>query len=689
MIYAASLNVPTKKAFGQQAMQSNLTKICQLMVIDPDTSGMDTVVFGPKDITPIRAQTVQDAVDNKHPGICVIYLYEKDKDSDLLDCENKKQCKKIKDGVIREAVEEFVGEHTIRQGKQKVSSADFVAPEEDAIGDVTVEEEEKGPDYTRNNLDFEDTRAGEEDDLPPIDEEAFSGLEDLDFSDEQQVQLDTATETQDPLHAEESVLPETQPAITLEQALEDLNNYHDWELFKEQLNKDSIVKHLIEENTEYVGLINMLDVLDREISTVWRDTALSPDQKFEKIKDIGLQRAVVRASTNSMTVEKVISVITTIVLSAKRTVDDKISSLDASLYKITTDKQAIMDTSFIDRAIEERLKVQYELLNISRGIVDLYKTIDNFVVDEIAELDKRLPSSNQFINEMVKPLGTAIFTPTNTAALATKLMQALQSNRIVASQIEEQVNAVIEKLFELCDKDEEIIRYQQSTINLLKANRVEDVVIVNSLLKNVLRLYTGADNTGRSATAITWCGLLSRRQNSLLLDLTGRSKFREYGVQPISLQEFMERRIEQQFVCVESDHILDAEELQQLVEQLKSRLNYYPYVNVIVAPEDTEGMNILSADAKCIHYITDCSTASLKVMKGVIEKHTASNIARKLVTIDPPVSPLTIADSLRVDFTNVKIVTLPNVPAIRACSIKHDRPYEYNDVAKTFEEAFR
>jgi hypothetical protein len=480
----------------------------------------------------------------------------------------------------------------------------------------------------------------------------------------------------------------TEPVQTIEDAMANVKNYEEWNIFKEHLNHDSIVKSLIAENSEYVGLINMLDVLDKRIETVWRDPALTFEQKFDKIKDIGLERSVVRATTNSQNVEKVISIISTIVLSAKRSVEEKIQNLDVALYKVTTDKEKITDTSYIDKAIEERTKVQLELLNISRSIVDLYKSIDTLVVDEIAELDRKLPSSNAFINDMVKPIGTQIFTPTNTAALANKLMRALQENSVVASQLEESVNAVIDNLFELCDKDEEIIRYQQNMINMLKAHRVEDVIICNTLLKKVLRLYVAADNTGRSATAITWSGICSRRQNSLLVDLTGRAKFREYGITPMRLDDFMTSRPEQQFLCVESDHIPAPEELQKIVEQLKSRLNYYPYVNVIMAPEDTNGIQQLSEEALCIHYITDCSTTSIRVMKDVVANHTTKNIARKLVTIDTPVSPLMIADSIGIN-QPVKIVTLPAIPAIRACSLRHDRPYEYTDVQKIFEEAFR
>jgi hypothetical protein len=107
-----------------------------------------------------------------------------------------------------------------------------------------------------------------------------------------------------------------------------------------------------------------------------------------------------------------------------------------------------------------------------------------------------------------------------------------------------------------------------------------------------------------------------------------------------------------------------------------------------MAPEDTNGIQQLSEEALCIHYITDCSTTSIRVMKDVVANHTTKNIARKLVTIDTPVSPLMIADSIGIN-QPVKIVTLPAIPAIRACSLRHDRPYEYTDVQKIFEEAFR
>ena len=422
---------------------------------------------------------------------------------------------------------------------------------------------------------------------------------------------------------------------------------------------------------------------------MFRDASLSADEKFEKIKAIGLERATARATQNSINVDKVISIISTICLSAKRTVDEKLNTIDTALYKVASDKASIMDTSYIDKMIESRTKVQMDLLNISRSILDIYSAIDTLVNEEILELDRKLPSSNEYVNGMVAPLGTQIFTPQNTALLTRKLMAALQENRLVWSQLENSVTAVIDKLFALCEKDEEIIRYQSHMINLLKSNNVEQVIITDSLLKRVFRVFTGADNTGRSSTAITWCGLLSRRNNTLLLDFTGKAKFREYGITPVTLNEFLSNRLERPFLCVESKDILGPDELQEVIQQLKSRLNYYQYVNVIMHPDDKQGINQMCEDALCIHYITDCSTSSINVLRDLVAENTVQNVARKLITIDAPISPLSIADSIGIDPTQTKIITLPAIPAIKACALRHDRPYEYTDVAGIYEEVFR
>lgn len=486
------------------------------------------------------------------------------------------------------------------------------------------------------------------------------------------------------------VAPRKTPTVEdrVDDYIKHVRNPEEWKMLTEHLRHDSIVSSLIAENAEYSGLVQMLDVLDQRIQAIYRDPSITVDDKFNQIKDIGMERATVRASTNSANVDKALSIISAIIVSAKNAVDEKVNNIDRAMYKIRVDRAYIEDTAVIDKAIGERSQVLIDMLNLGRDIVDLYKSISNLVTAEIEELDNKLPSANAFINNMVNPIGTEIFTPVNSAALANKMLEALRNHSVTVSQMEEKVNSLIEYLFELFNKDQEIIEYQREKIAMLTANRVEDFVVTPTLIKKVMRLYIGASNTGVTATALTWSGVLSRRGNVLLIDLSGEHKLEDYGIKPVPLKEFMDSYLERQLLCVSVDEKITADEVPTLIHSISQRLNYYMYVNVILPTNDLDVINQFAEDAKAIHYVTDCSTMSMATLKMVVDGNNVTNIARNLVTIDAPVSPLTIANNVGIDATMCKFIPIPKVPAIRACAIRHDRPFDYTDVVKIFEEAF-
>lgn len=701
MIYTASLSLAVKKAYTKDCMQSSVAKILSQLNDDPKISTMDTVVLGPRDFVGPKGKKLASSIPNAHPGIFFIYIYNKDVEEDLVDCANKKQVKKVTANSVREIVDSFLSDHIILSGQAKVSSADFKVPTGDDIDfELPPEEEEDAPIYVPPSepmftVPIEEQDKQEDSTVPDqfqIPEPTFN-FEDSDLGDQfQPSSIPAPVLPEEPLGSGtgfKTVAPASVPTMSIEEAIDNVRSTDDWELFKQSLHRDSIIKKLIEENSQFQGLINIIDTLDYKIQGIWQDVSLSAEAKFDKIKEVGLDRAVAVATANSIMADKVIGIISKITLAAKRTVEDKLESYDKAMYTVASNKMQITDASQIEHAMNERAKVQFELLALSRKIIDLYTTMDLLVTQEIDELDAKLPSSNEFINNMIRPIGTQMFTPKNTAELANNMLKALENNRIVHSQLENHVNAMVEMMFELFQKDSDVINYQQNLIAMLRASHVEDVVIVDSVIKNMLRIYTGADSTGRSSTAITWCGILSRRQNCLLIDLTGKSKFREYGITPMSLDDFMKDRVQKQFLCVESTGVLNPDYLQSVMEELKTRLDYYPYINLIMDPDDIDSIEQVSSDALTIHYICNCTKESMEKMKETIHSHTYKNIARKLVLIDPPISPLSIMDALEVDPTLFRLVILPNMPDIRACAIQHDRPYEYEQVVRVYEEAFR
>ena len=701
MIYVASLAMPVKKAYPDDTMQSSTNRIIQLLNQAPEVSGMGVVILGPKDAAGPRASKINNALAKAHPDICTLYFYTKPGEADLFDIENKFKCKKITAEAIKDAADEYIRNHVIRTGKAVVSSKDFQAPSEGGIDDLLGDD-----DFT---LPSEIDLGGLGEGLGETGDNSFVAPEEPIVTTEPEKQAPpviipdlTGVMEQEPTlpktpltvnsAAQVSARAESNisaPATTVEEQISGVASMEDWDLFMNNLKRESVVKRLIQENSEYNGLTKMIETLDREIESVWIDTALTPDQKFEKIKDIGLKRSACMAAGNSVMADKVIDIISRVTMAAKRTVEAQMEDYNAAISTIVANKNAIVDNSHIATTIQQRADIQFDLLKTSRKVLDLYKGIDTLVTEEIQELDRKLPSSNEFINEFVKPVGTKIFTPKNTAELANRLMKALQQNKVTASGLESQVNALIEVMFDLFDKDQELLEYYKRQVALLQANKIEDVIIADTVLKQCLRLWTGAEGTGRSATAITWAGILSRRNNSLLIDLTGKAKFETYGIQHVHLDDFMKKRIEKRFLCVQAEEIPTPERLQEIVDELKTRLNYYPYVNVIVSPDDINGLNQLSTDALTTHFICDCSSNSMETLRRLISGHTQGNVARRLIMINPPISPLSILDSLGADPTLFSIMVLPNIPEIRACALRHDRPYELGSVVKIFEEAFR
>lgn len=690
MVNVVSLAGVAAAALPGQTIQTSVPNLCKKMCYDPKMTGIDTVILGPEDVKGNNLHMLNTAIANKHDNVCVIWIYSNPKDANKIDTDYTYQTKKIKESDITNVIDKFVSDHIRKTGQSFVSSDEF-----ETIDDSTPVLEEVEEEVELEVVPEEDDDV----ELVPSDTQKLPAPEEL-IPEPPKVKVPekdnsryTAAPVEPMSYDGTSPMKDLQqtamPHETLESRIGRVSNVRDWELYKDMLNHDIITKHLIEENTEYVGLMNILDVLDEKIKTVWRDKTLTATERFNKIKDIGLDRANHRASINSKNVDKVISILSAITSAASRTVEEKLTSIDSALYKVTTDKKSILDMSEIDNTIQKRADTQLELLELCRSVVDLYTAMDNLVEDELKQLDAGLPSSNEFINHMVKPVGVKIFTPANTALLVTKLLQAIQAQRISVSQLETKIRDFIELMFKLCHDDEEVIRaYSEKTIQL-KANRVEDVVIVDSVLKNCLHLYVGPRGSGVHATTLTHSGIRAREKNILVLDLSGNPKFSTYGLNSISLSDFMDNRIEQEMLCVYSDRSLSPVDLQNVVTELKSRLNFYKYINIILDENDKSALEQLSADAYVIHYITNCTSDSISKLSQIYKYPIVNNIARKLITIAAPISPLTICDKMGVDISSTQLITLPNLPQIRACELSEDRPFDYEEVKLAFKEAFR
>lgn len=754
MIYSAKLAAPVKKAYGERCYGTNIQKICEQLSLDPEVSGMEACVLCPKDVAGIMRKKVQLAIEDKNPDVCIIYIYNNEKEADLVDTPFKKQVKKTTPDVVKDIVEDCMGNYLLSAKKTVVSRDAKVTktinskPEDvqvtagglkgglfknkaaaakkdnqevgdelkydvaldlwykiDALGNQVYINKKTGKEMTKMQVEARKTRIKQGSyklpkTLPegvrpdPADAENVEIPDDLvvgDIEDEEDdipVNLGEPKEPEAPV-VEEPVKPNLEERVEsdFERNLKEVSNFHDWGLFKEAMSKDAAIRQLLEENTTYQGVVQMLSVLDTEIKTTYYDKGLTSQQKFEKVLEIGNKRSTLMATHNDILARKVLDVIDAVTIGARRTVNDLLDEHRKSMEQITVSKEGLFDETELHRLVDMRSKAMCELLALVKSTIQLYQAMDLEVSDVILDMDKRLPSDNEYINEMV---GSAaeVLTPTNSMELARTMMRALQEKREAFVLMEEQVRKVIDSIRELFDRDEAIIQYQQHITQMLKAHRVEDAVIIDSVIKNILNVYIGQRGSGLTATALTWSGCLARRRNTLLIDLSNESKLGDYGEDVVDLDEFMRQRIDRP-LCVVAGTVPDVEALSELITELKTRLDYYAHINVILDSTQLEYAKVLAKESLTVNYITNCTKDNMEEMGNVYASIDVNNVAQKVLMVNPTIDILKVAEYMNIDVTSTKCVSIPDVPKIKSCGVLQDKPYEYVGVRTVFEEAFK
>lgn len=754
MIYSAKLAAPVKKAYGERCYGTNIQKICEQLSLDPEVSGMEACVLCPKDVAGIMRKKVQLAIEDKNPDVCIIYIYNNEKEADLVDTPFKKQVKKTTPDVVKDIVEDCMGNYLLSAKKTVVSRDAKVTktinskPEDvqvtagglkgglfknkaaaakkdnqevgdelkydvaldlwykiDALGNQVYINKKTGKEMTKMQVEARKTRIKQGSyklpkTLPegvrpdPADAENVEIPDDLvvgDIKDEEDdipVNLGEPKEPEAPV-VEEPVKPNLEERVEsdFERNLKEVSNFHDWGLFKEAMSKDAAIRQLLEENTTYQGVVQMLSVLDTEIKTTYYDKGLTSQQKFEKVLEIGNKRSTLMATHNDILARKVLDVIDAVTIGARRTVNDLLDEHRKSMEQITVSKEGLFDETELHRLVDMRSKAMCELLALVKSTIQLYQAMDLEVSDVILDMDKRLPSDNEYINEMV---GSAaeVLTPTNSMELARTMMRALQEKREAFVLMEEQVRKVIDSIRELFDRDEAIIQYQQHITQMLKAHRVEDAVIIDSVIKNILNVYIGQRGSGLTATALTWSGCLARRRNTLLIDLSNESKLGDYGEDVVDLDEFMRQRIDRP-LCVVAGTVPDVEALSELITELKTRLDYYAHINVILDSTQLEYAKVLAKESLTVNYITNCTKDNMEEMGNVYASVDVNNVAQKVLMVNPTIDVLKVAEYMNIDVTSTKCVSIPDVPKIKSCGVLQDKPYEYVGVRTVFEEAFK
>ena len=659
MVYVASLSLLAKKALGSKCHQSSINGILDTLSIDPAVSNMDVVLLGPADLSGPAGKKIPEAVAKRHSGVCVIYLCTNDREVKLFpDAPHIKQVKRIKDTVISEAVTEFYGED-VKANNPKYSSA------ADKVGALGTNPEPPRPI------------------APPVEEEETTAEApapvELELP-EAQVEQPTVVENEP---------PKPSPA---EDVIASVKSVKDWDILKRQINRDSIIRQLILENNEFAGVANMLNVWDLRIRDVWADPHKSNEEKMRAVQEFGANRQVLQATYNSVLVDKFVSLLERVVSVCSATVEDRCNEITHAVVSVQQNKDAFLEKAVsgedsLDDKLYERM---VELQSIEGELCKMFAFLHHEGMEEIVgRLGEKLPSTNEYINNVLS-VSAKLYQPGNTVNLAQAIVDSLAKGQVQLSLIEDKVKGLMSTMFQVIVAQNKVIQYQRDVISCLRANNVESLVVRDSLLKECFNVIVGSEHTGLTATSAIYAGMLSRRDNTLVVDLTGHSHYDRYGYDTVSLDEFMVERIQRPLLFVTGSVDNDPEKVFHLMEELKSRLTYFRHLIIVLDAAQLNVLDQVGREALSISYVTNCTIESLAAITAAYEAgRKIPNVCHKLICIDSPVDVGMLIATLKMDISMTKLIPIPYLREIKQAAIVRQQPHTYNDVLRVFEEAFR
>lgn len=659
MVYVASLSLLAKKALGSKCHQSSINGILDTLSIDPAVSNMDVVLLGPADLSGPAGKKIPEAVAKRHSGVCVIYLCTNDREAKLFpDAPHIKQVKRIKDTVISEAVTEFYGED-VKANNPKYSSA------ADKVGALGTNPEPPRPV------------------APPVEEEETTAEApapvELELP-EAQVEQPTVAENEP---------PKPSPA---EDVIASVKSVKDWDILKRQINRDSIIRQLILENNEFAGVANMLNVWDLRIRDVWADPHKSNEEKMRAVQEFGANRQVLQATYNSVLVDKFVSLLERVVSVCSATVEERCNEITHAVISVQQNKDAFLEKAVsgedsLDDTLYERM---VELQSIEGELCKMFAFLHHEGMEEIVgRLGEKLPSTNEYINNVLS-VSAKLYQPGNTVNLAQAIVDSLAKGQVQLSLIEDKVKGLMSTMFQVIVAQNKVIQYQRDVISCLRANNVESLVVRDSLLKECFNVIVGSEHTGLTATSAIYAGMLSRRDNTLVVDLTGHSHYDRYGYDTVSLDEFMMERIQRPLLFVTGSVDNDPEKVFHLMEELKSRLTYFRHLIIVLDAAQLNVLDQVGREALSISYVTNCTVESLAAVTAAYEAgRKIPNVCHKLICIDSPVDVGMLIATLKMDISMTKLIPIPYLREIKQAAIVRQQPHTYNDVLRVFEEAFR
>lgn len=687
MIYACNLHPILKNKLGSILKQERKIKnIADLLSLSPSISGMEMVVLQPKDLKGLNAKSFLDKIKDKNDEIQVLYFYENDKDylRDYAEHMQEIKVSKLNPEIIVEEINKAMEGKEILKTETQIISSDLEKGE-GLKEESSIEKKYKFPFLSKKQkLSKDNTSESSTVDVGSkevVTETPTVKVEDIELNIEDKVP-DILSE---PI-IEGSKEEDLSKYESIESRLKNVKSIIDLNDTFKSIDQDIIIKNIIKENSNYFSAVNTMEFLDIQIRNIYYDKTRSNQERLAEIQDIIRKRSALKDVNNNMLADKVISIIELTTTTCSNIIAEKLADIQEGLDKIVSPMTVLADNDTLNKMIQKRLDYYQELQTTINQLENLYSLIDTVARDTVKKFEEDVPTSDTYINSFLEPV-TNLYRPLNTEKLIQQISESILKNQMKFEVVEVKIKQLINILFRICSLDTDIIKNQENTINLLKANRVEDIIIPTTIVKAFTRIVAGGEDSGKTATAIILAGISSRVKDTLVIDFSSNSKLSDYGIVSTDLMEYLSDRKSSSLTFLTSD-VVTIDDFLGIIESLKELTAMYGSIFFIFDDKREELLKEASKECMSVTIVSNCSDRSQNSAKNIYSNIDKTNTAVKVALIDPPIDSINLASQIA-DLLTTKLITLPHSNTIRGCAIKKMKPYENTDICLIYKEAFK
>lgn len=638
---------------------SKIDKISKDIRIDPNTFSTKVEVFvvSSDDVKNSRLRNdFIDSLENKHPDSVVMFLNKSGRQMPNLNTDLfEAYLIKPKKEDVKNAFERIV--RSIEEKNRFKVEDDITTPEEFNI--------EESSNFT-TSLDEED-----EDVVIKVEESLEEEPEELEIPEQKEYKQEVKE-------------------ISLLDRIKNSENWASLQLVASEVNASRILQEIAESNSNFRQTENYIQSLSENVVAILSNPENDLNTKLKKVRAVLCEKSYLKAKTNSIVEQSVEKIITSIVDKAKEEVNRITEEYDSKLnlaFKKRMSNEA--PNVRLSTLIENRSKVLLELNALDLELKGIASNCINTINDTTTNIveGSNYKMESPILDSQIKArFGEVI--PDNLLDVLDALCKTGESASSDFAIMSDKVNSTIKKLYALLSLYKEETEILAETIKYLKANKVEDTVLANNILKKTNRLYV-VDGE-RDSIALTY--IISKHQsrtnnNVMLLDLTGSYVLDLFGINSIKYSKFMEStEFDHKFLVVSNYDdkgltIETEEDCQRLEQRLLHYAKHYSKINIMITPEQKKLLEYFRSEVISINYLVDCYPPVIKKFSTCIQENNVQNTATRVILVNYQSDSQKICSDLNIlDRMDVQLVMSKPIETIRYCSLRGQDPYDVDSI---------